>query len=119
MTNTIIGVTLEWNGRVLSLPRRVELGMGISYGSDIAKAKEVAMKVLHDEPLILQDPAPQVEVVAMADSAVNFVIRPWCKTADYWTVFFNVNHKLKDALDANGITIPFPQMDVHLHQLEK
>ncbi|MBF0199656.1 MAG: mechanosensitive ion channel family protein [Planctomycetes bacterium] len=93
--------------------RRVDLGMGISYSADINQAKQVALDVIAKEELILEDPAPMVEVVEMADSSVNFVVRPWCKTADYWTVYFNINHALKEALDSAGIEIPFPQMDIH------
>ena len=93
--------------------RRVDLVVGISYGADIAKAKEVIKKLLQDASLVLSDPAPVVEVFEMADSSVNLVVRPWCKTADYWTVFFEINRGMKETLDSNGIEIPFPQLDVH------
>jgi len=95
--------------------RRVDMVMGISYGADISKAKEVLMGVCTANPQVLEDPAPVIEVTEMADSSVNLVVRPWCNTADYWGVFFAVNHAAKEALDAAGIEIPFPQMDVH-HQ---
>ena len=93
--------------------RRVDLVMGISYSSDINKAKDVINAVLAKHELVLDDPKPTVEVVEMADSSVNLVVRPWCKTADYWNVYFGVNHAAKEALDQAGIEIPFPQMDVH------
>lgn len=98
--------------------RRVDLTAGISYGADINKAKEVILGVLKDHADVLDDPAPVVEVTEMADSSVNFAVRPWCKTADYWSVYFSVNHAVKEALDQAGIEIPFPQMDVHHHGLE-
>jgi small conductance mechanosensitive channel len=98
--------------------RRVDLTAGISYGADINKAKEVILGVLKDQAAVLDDPAPTVEVIEMADSSVNLVVRPWCKTADYWSVVFSVNHAIKEALDEAGIEIPFPQMDVHHHGLE-
>ena len=94
--------------------RRVDLSMGISYGSDIGKARQVALDVCAKCDLVLDDPGTVVEVVEMADSSVNFVVRPWCNTADYWTTFFAVSRGLKEGLDAAGIEIPFPQRDVHM-----
>lgn len=106
-----------WGGSITNYvslgTRRVDLTMGLSYGSDINKAKAVAMRVLTECDMVLADPAPQVEVSEMADSSVNFVVRPWCKSDDYWDVYWYVNHHIKEALDANGIVIPFPQLDVH------
>ena len=99
--------------------RRVDLVMGISYSSDIGKAKEVIQSVLKENKLVLDNPEPTVEVVEMADSSVNFVVRPWCNTADYWNVYFSVNRAAKEALDEAGIEIPFPQMDVHHHGIEQ
>ncbi|MDF1552120.1 MAG: mechanosensitive ion channel [Deferrisomatales bacterium] len=97
--------------------RRVDLTAGISYGDDIGKAKEVLEKLLADHPKVLADPAPKVAVVALADSSVNFVVRPWVNTADYWDVYFEVTRAIKEELDKAGISIPFPQRDVHLHQV--
>jgi len=103
---------------VTALPhRRVDLVMGIGYGDDIDKARDVMMKVLQDNNKVLAEPAPQVAVSELGDSSVNFVVRPWCNTADYWDVMFEVTEGVKKALDANGISIPFPQRDVHLHQV--
>ena len=93
--------------------RRVDLGVGISYGSDIAKAKRVINEALKNVPEILSDPPPDVEVEQMADSSVNLVVRPWCKSDDYWTVFFKANQVVKESLDREKVTIPFPQLDVH------
>ena len=93
--------------------RRVDMTVGVSYGADLNKTKEVVAKVLDSHELILKDPAPIIEVVEMADSSVNFVVRPWVKNADYWTVLFACQKGIKEALDEAGIEIPFPQMDVH------
>lgn len=71
------------------------------------------MAALKQHPLVLDDPAPTVEVLEMGDSSVNLVVRPWCKTGDYWGVFFGANQAVKEALDRAGVEIPFPQMDVH------
>ena len=97
--------------------RRVDLTAGISYGDDIGKAKAVLEKMLADHPKVLADPAPKVAVVALADSSVNFVVRPWVNTADYWDVYFEVTRAIKEELDKAGISIPFPQQDVHMHQV--
>jgi small conductance mechanosensitive channel len=94
--------------------RRVDLVFGVSYGDDINKAKEVIEGVLATDKRVLKDPAPTVAVLALADSSVNFVCRPWVKPADYWDVYFDVTAEVKLALERNGLTIPFPQRDVHI-----
>ncbi len=94
--------------------RRIDLVIGISYDSDIDKAKGVLLEVMKNDPKVLSEPAPYVGVDALADSSVNLAVRPWCNVADYWDVYFGVMENSKKALDANGITIPFPQMDVHM-----
>jgi small conductance mechanosensitive channel len=96
--------------------RRVGLTAGISYGDDIGKAKQVLLDLVAGHPKVLKDPAPTIEVVALADSSVNFVVRPWVKTPDYWSVYWELTRGIKEALDKNGISIPFPQRDVHLFQ---
>ncbi len=96
--------------------RRVDMTVGIGYGSDIDKAKEVIKGLLDGHALVLKDPAPVIEVVAMADSSVNLVVRPWVKNADYWTVYFAMQKGIKEAFDANDIEIPFPQRVVHMVQ---
>jgi len=93
---------------------RVDLSAGISYDSDIRKAKDVLMKVLEKNPKVLKDPAPFVGVSELGDSSVNFAVRPWATVEDYWDVYFGINEEIKYALDEAGITIPFPQMDVHM-----
>ncbi len=95
------------------------MAVGISYGSDIAKAKKVILDTILSFDQVLSLPAPTIEVVSLGDSSVNFVVRPWVKTGDYWTIFFAAYPKIKAALEANGIEIPFPQMDVHHYGLEK
>ena len=96
--------------------RRVDLVMGISYDDDIDKAKEIMADVLAKNDLVLKDPAPQIAMIELADSSVNFVVRPWVNAADYWTVYMGVTEAIKKAFDANDICIPYPQRDVHLYQ---
>ena len=88
--------------------RRVDLTFGVSYDADIKKTKEVLQQVLDTNPAILKDPAPTIAVSELADSSVNFVVRPWCNTADYWSVYFDITEKTKLALDEAGIEIPYP-----------
>lgn len=93
---------------------RVDLVMGISYESDIKKARNVLMAVMQEHPKVLKDPAPFVGVVELADSSVNLAVRPYAKPEDYWDVYFDIYESGKEALDGANITIPFPQVDVHL-----
>jgi len=95
---------------------RVDLTVGVSYDSDIDQTKKVLMEVMTANSKVLTSPAPFVGVLEMADSAVNFAVRPHCSPADYWDVYFSINEEVKKALDKNAITIPFPQRDVHLIQ---
>ena len=94
--------------------RRVDLVVGISYEDDVAKAKEVLTGVINAETRILTDPVPTIAVSELGDSSVNFVVRPWVKTEDYWDVYFDLTEKIKITLDKEGISIPYPQQDVHL-----
>ena len=93
--------------------RRVDHVVGISYDDDIKKAKDVMYGVIKDDPRTLDDPAPLVAVTDLGDSSVNFTVRAWVNSADYWDAYFAIIENVKIALDANGISIPFPQMDVH------
>lgn len=97
--------------------RRVDMVIGVSYKSDLQKTKRVLRETLEKDPRILKDPDMTIGVLTLADSSINFVVRPWCKTSDYWTVYFDSMQAIKEALDANGIEIPFPQMDVHLNKI--
>ncbi|WP_271406432.1 mechanosensitive ion channel family protein [Tenacibaculum soleae] len=91
---------------------RVDLTFGVGYDADIKQTKEVLLKVLTDNKKVLQDPAPTVNVSELADSSVNFAVRPWANTADYWDVYFETTENVKLALDKAGIEIPYP------HQVE-
>ena len=95
--------------------RRVDLVFGIGYADSIELAQQVLEEVVTDHLLVLNDPAPMIRVSELADSSVNFIVRPWTKTADYWTVYWDLQRSVKQAFDANGISIPFPQTDMHLH----
>jgi small conductance mechanosensitive channel len=96
--------------------RRVDMVFGIGYSDDIDKAKKVIADVLKNDSRVLDDPAPQIVVSALADSSVNFNVRPWVNSADYWGVYFDTTETIKKRFDAENISIPFPQRDVHLHQ---
>ena len=88
--------------------RRVDLVVGVSYDSDIKQTKEVLMNILTSNDKVLKDPKPSVTVLALADSSVNFAVRPWCKTEHYWDVFFETTENVKLELDKAGIEIPYP-----------
>jgi small conductance mechanosensitive channel len=94
--------------------RRVDLVVGVSYKDDLKKAQKVIEQVLADDDRVLTEPAAKVAVSGLGDSSVNFVIRPWVKSADYWDVYFDITAKVKLSLDQNGISIPYPQRDVHM-----
>lgn len=94
---------------------RVDLTIGIAYDEDVKLARTKLLEVMNNHAKVIQDPAPFVGVAELADSAINLAIRPWCNPADYWDVYFDILEGSKDALDAAGITIPFPQRDVHLY----
>lgn len=94
--------------------RRVDLTVGISYSDDMAETKEILARLAKEDSRILADPAPFIAVAELADSSVNLVFRPWVKTSDYWDVRFDLTEKIKNRLDEAGISIPFPQQDVHL-----
>jgi small conductance mechanosensitive channel len=96
--------------------RRVDMVVGIGYEDDIAKAQGVLEGILSGHEKILKDPAPVIKLHELADSSVNFVVRPWARTSDYWDVYWDVTRQVKERFDEEGISIPFPQRDVHLHQ---
>ena len=100
------------NGNIINYStegtRRVDLTFGVDYAADIKQTKDVLMSVITSHPKVLKDPAPAVTVSELADSSVNFAVRPWCKTEDYWTVYFDVTESTKIALDKAGIDIPYP-----------
>lgn len=96
---------------------RVDLTVGISYESDIKKAKQILMDVMEGDERVLKDPAPFVGVSELGDSSVNLAVRPWTAPTHYWDIYFDTLENCKHALDKNGVTIPFPQVDVHLNKL--
>ena len=99
--------------------RRVEVVVGVSYSDDIDHVKKVLTAIVNEDERILQDPAPVVAVLELGSSSINFAVRPWVKNADYWSVFFSLQEKIKKQFDKEGISIPFPQQDVHIIQSEK
>jgi small conductance mechanosensitive channel len=94
--------------------RRIDMVFGIGYGDDIRKAKEVIKDILNKDSRILKEPAPLIAVGELADSSVNFNVRPWVKSGDYWPVKFDITEEVKLTFDAKGISFPYPQMDVHM-----
>lgn len=110
MSGAIINVTANDT-------RRVDMTVGVSYSDDLDKVQNIITEVLNADSRVLKDPAPQVVVAEMADSSVNFNVRPWVATGDYWGVFFDFQKNIKQRLDQEGVSIPFPQRDVHLHQV--
>ncbi|MBI9078657.1 MAG: mechanosensitive ion channel [Pseudodesulfovibrio sp.] len=99
--------------------RRVDLVMGIGYDDDLLKAKELLEKIVSEDSRVLTEPAPLIAVSELADSSVNFVVRPWVKASDYWPVYYSLTEKVKLAFDQEGISIPYPQTDVHLYKMDK
>lgn len=96
--------------------RRVDMVFGISYDDDIDTAKQIMADVLSKDERILKDPPVQIAVSELGDSSVNFVVRPWVKIENYWGVYFDTMEKVKKTLDEAGISIPYPQRDVHLYE---
>jgi small conductance mechanosensitive channel len=94
--------------------RRVDMTVGVSYSADLSKVREVLLDIISKEARILPEPAPLVAVAELADSSVNFVVRVWTKTGDYWGVKFDMTETIKNRFDAEGIGIPFPQRDIHI-----
>jgi small conductance mechanosensitive channel len=97
--------------------RRVDMVFGIGYSDDIAKAQKILEEILANHEAILKDPEPVIRVHELADSSVNFVVRPWVATENYWEVYWDITRSVKERFDAEGVSIPFPQRDVHLHQV--
>ncbi|THB69044.1 MAG: mechanosensitive ion channel family protein [Desulfovibrio sp.] len=99
--------------------RRVDMIAGIGYEDDIDKAKGVLEEILANDPRVLKDPAPAIAVSELADSSVNFIVRPWTKTSDYWGVYWDVTELIKKRFDQENISIPYPQQDVHMYDQSK
>ena len=95
--------------------RRVDMTVGVSYDDDLDKVRKTIQELVDADERILKDPACTIAVSALADSSVNFVVRPWVNTADYWAVMFDLTEAIKKRFDQEGISFPFPQQDVHLY----
>jgi len=114
------GITSNVITNVTANPtRRVDMVFGIGYDDDIAQAKKILMDLLEADSRVLKDPAPTVAVSELADSSVNFIVRPWVKTEDYWDVRLGLTEKVKVTFDQAGISIPYPQQDLHLFSEKK
>ncbi len=99
--------------------RRLDLTFGIGYDDDLKLAKSILENIMKEDERVLADPAPFVGVKELGDSSVNFAFRPWVKSEDYWGVYFDMMEKVKLTFDEKGISIPFPQMDIHLNKVEE
>lgn len=99
--------------------RRVDITVGVSYSDDLDHVRKVLEDLANSDSRILQEPAPVVYCTAMADSSVNYVMRMWSKTEDYWPLTFHMNETVKKRLDKEGITIPFPQRELHIHHINQ
>ena len=117
----VIPNNMIWGGIITNITgtskRRVDMVFGIGYGDDIAKAQKILEDILANHEAILKDPEPVVKVHELADSSVNFVVRPWVATDNYWDVYWDITRSVKEQFDAQGVSIPFPQQDVHMHQV--
>jgi len=96
--------------------RRVDLTIGVSYRDDLKKVKEVLADILDQDARVLKDPAVTIGVLALGESSVDFAVRPWVKASDYWGVYFDTLQTIKERFDAEGISIPFPQRDIHVYR---
>ena len=99
----------------VSATRRVDMVFGIGYSDDIETASEVLHDLVAKHPLVLEEPEPMIRVHELADSSVNFICRPWTKTENYWAVYWDLTRQVKESFDSAGVSIPFPQRDVHLY----
>jgi small conductance mechanosensitive channel len=109
-----------WGGIIRNVThqstRRVDMKFGIGYADDIPKAEKVLTEIVTSHEKVLKDPEPVVRLHELGDSSVNFVVRPWSKTDDYWDVYWDITREVKQRFDAEGISIPFPQRDVHVYR---
>jgi small conductance mechanosensitive channel len=102
-----------------SSTRRIDMTFGIGYGDDVAKAQLILERIINEHPLVMKDPVPLIKMNELGESAINFIARPWAKTGDYWTVFWEVTAAVKQEFDSAGISFPYPQQDVHLYQVKE
>lgn len=117
----VVPNTMVWDSVITNVnasdTRRVDLTFGIGYDDDIELAKKTLGEILDKHPLILDDPAPNIRLHELADSSVNFICRPWVKSEDYWNVYWDIMQQAKERFDEVGLSIPYPQRDVHIHQI--
>ena len=110
-----------WGGTIKNYngfdTRRIDLVMGIDYGDDIQVAMDTITRIVNADERVLADPAPLIAVANLGDSSVELVVRPWVNGADYWGLRFDLTRQLKEGLEAAGCSFPFPQQDVHMHQI--
>ena len=99
--------------------RRVDMVIGVGYGDDLKKVREILEDILAKDDRILEDPAPTIGVLELGDNSVNFAVRPWVKKEDYWGAYFDVTETVKRRFDEEGISIPYPQRDVHLYEYKE
>ena len=109
-----------WGGVITNVTaqttRRVDLTFGIGYDDDIDQAEQLMARIVKGHDKVLEDPAPQIALSNLGESSVDFVVRPWVKAEDYWDVYFDLLKTVKQEFDKAGISIPYPQRDVHLYQ---
>jgi small conductance mechanosensitive channel len=115
----ILPNNMIWSGVIKNVTeqaqRRVDMTFGISYGDDIANAERVLKEIVDAQEKVLDDPEPTIKLHELGDSSVNFIVRPWVKSDDYWDVYWDITRAVKIRFDEEGISIPFPQRDVHLY----
>ncbi|WEM43484.1 mechanosensitive ion channel family protein [Photobacterium sp. DA100] len=99
--------------------RRVDMVFGVSYSDDIEKTEKVLEAIITEHPMVLRSPEPTIKLHTLNSSSVDFIVRPWVKTEDYWDVYWDITREVKMRFDREGISIPFPQQDVHLHMINK
>ena len=108
-TNSVVNYSTEPT-------RRVDISVGIAYGEDVKKSRDILIALGETDKRVLKDPAPFIGVTELGDSSVNLTFRVWVKSADYWGVYFDMNENVYDAFNQGGVQIPFPQLDVHLQK---
>jgi small conductance mechanosensitive channel len=117
----VVPNNMIWGDKIINATgsdkRRVDMVFGIGYNDDISKAQSILEEIVQKHDAVLKNPESVVRVHELADSSVNFVVRPWVKTDDYWDVYWYITREVKERFDAEGVSIPFPQRDVHLHQV--
>lgn len=111
-----------WGGVITNISgtdkRRVDMVFGIGYGDSIEQAQAILERLATSHPKVLQDPAPVVKLHELGESSVNFVVRPWTLPGDYWAVYWDITRQVKETFDREGVSIPFPQRDIHVHQVD-